>query len=286
MIGGAFMFALMSACVRALRFLPFMEIVFLRSLLGTLMVGACILLKKGEFFGTKKKLLVLRGAAGFLALSTYYFTVTRIPLATANLLNNTAPIFIAVLAWIYLKERITPKLFALILCCLAGVVLLVRPELRWNPVGCTVGIISAIFTAIAIIYIPQLKEEHPLTIIFYFVSISTLASAPWALSNWVTPDPGGWFLIAAIAITSFFGQLFLTTAFQSGPASVISAVGYTGPVFAWILGILFFNELLTPVALAGAGIIVTSGALLSFIEGKTIEPPDYAREQAPHGSRV
>lgn len=268
MIGAQALFAIMAACVRALKELAFMEIVFVRSFAGVLMFGTYMGLRRLPFRGKQQLDLCMRGFTGFLALVAYYYAITHLPLATATLLANTAPILVAILAGIFLKERVKPLLALLIFLCLYGVFLLVSPEFSLNMTGYTTGIGAAFFIALAFFYIRKLSSENPFTIIFYFVSISTLGSAPWALSAWQWPSADQWLLLGVIAATTYFGQLWLTLSFHYGAAALISAVGYCGPVFAWLLGLVFFNEALTATALLGASIIVLSGSAFIYLNKK------------------
>jgi drug/metabolite transporter (DMT)-like permease len=71
-----------------------------------------------------------------------------------------------------------------------------------------------------------------------------------------------------IGITSFFGQIWLTRAFQHGQASFISAVGYIDPVFCWVLGLVLFDEKMTTSAAIGATIILASGIILTHFAQK------------------
>lgn len=268
MVGAQALFAVMAACVRALKDLALMEIVFVRSFAGVLMFGTYMGFKQLPFRGKQQLDLCMRGFTGFLALVAYYYAITHLPLATATLLANTAPILVAILAGIFLKERVKPLLALLIFLCLYGVYLLVSPEFSLNMLGYGTGMGAAFFIALAFFYIRKLSTENPFTIIFYFVSISTLCSALWAFSAWQWPSTDQWLLLGVIAATTYFGQLWLTRSFQYGDAALISTVGYCGPVFAWLLGLAFFNETLTSTALTGAGIILLSGAVFIYLNRK------------------
>lgn len=268
MVGAQAMLAIMAACVRALKTLPLMEIVFLRSVGGMVLVASYMLIFNISFRGQKKVDLILRGILGLLSLASYYFAITQLNLSTATLLANTSPILVVLLAGIFLKEPITLKLLTIISLSLAGVFLLVQPEFQSNILGYSVGLVSAFFIAFAFLYIRKLKNENSFVVVFYFVTVASLGSAPWALTKWVQPSLDQWVLVLVIGITSFFGQIWLTRAFQHGQAAFISAVGYSGPVFCWILGLVLFNEQMTQSAIAGALVILASGVILTLFGQK------------------
>lgn len=273
MIAGSACFAVMSALVRALKDLPFMEIVFLRSLLGALLIGPLLLLKHQSVLGKNKKILLIRAVSGFLALTAFYFSLIRLPLATASLINNTSPVFVAILAGILLKERAGPILAGLIASCIIGMALLVEPGAHWDVLGHLIGLASAFFAAVAIISIRRLKEEHPFTVIFWYVAFSSIASLPLALKHWVPPDPRSIGLLILVGLFASVGQIWVTLSLARGPASFIAPFGYTAPVTAWFLGMVFFDELLASKALLGAALIVLSCAVLSSLEQRKAAIP-------------
>ena len=269
MLASQVMFTLMAACVRGVNSLPFMEIVALRSVSGMILFGGYIAIRRQSFLGQHRGDLLWRGCSGFVALLAHYYALTHIPLATATLLANTAPILVAVLAAVFLHEPLKPRGAALLALSLLGVYWLVSPDFHSSSLGYAAGICAAFFIAFSFFFIRKLKQESPFTIAFYFVTVSSLGSVPFALQDWVWPDETQWLLLAGLAISAFFAQLWLTQAFQHGKAAVISAMAYSGPVFAWVLGYLWFDEALTLMAQVGAGLIILSGVLIVYLESRT-----------------
>ena len=107
MVKASFAFSLMALGVKLVsRTLPSLEAVFFRSLIGTIMIVAVMKAKGVSLWGRKKGLMILRGLSGFVALSLHFYTIEHLPLGTAVMLNYTSPIFVAVFAVLFLKERI------------------------------------------------------------------------------------------------------------------------------------------------------------------------------------
>lgn len=264
MIAAQAMLAVMAACVRALKTLPLMEVVFLRSLAGAMMIAGYMLFCGYSFSGCNKKNLVMRGLIGFSALVSYYFSITHLNLATATVLASTAPVFSAILAVVFLGERLQMKTAILIVFSLLGVYLLVAPDWQSNRYY-SFGLLTAILIALVFLYIRKLKDENAYVVVFYFVFISTLASFPWAIHGWVTPTIEQWGLLLLIALTTFFGQLWLTSAFRYGQTAVISSVSNIGPVFCWMLGLYFFAEQIQGSSLLGAVIVLVASISMTYL---------------------
>ena len=137
MLAAAFFFSLMSLLVKlAGQRLPSSEIVFARSLVS-LVIGYAMLRRAGlSAWGTNKRILVLRGAAGFIALTCFFFAVTRLPLADATVIHFTNPVFTGMLASVFLHEGMRRGEIAGLVVSLAGVVLVATLALvAWSLVS-------------------------------------------------------------------------------------------------------------------------------------------------------
>lgn len=267
-ITSALAFACMAACVKSVKRLPFIEIVFLRGVIGLLFMLIFVPYAKTSFWGKRKKSLILRGLVGVCALCLYFFSLTRLPLATAVFLTQLSPILTVIMAALFLKEKITPKLIAMVALGLFGTVLLLRPNVSIEPLACLASILSGFFAAITMITIRYIgKSESVFTSVFYYVFMTTAITAAFALPVFSFPTPVEWLALIGVGFFSFLGQIWLTGAFRIGPASAISAFIYLTPVFSYALGFIFWRETLSFTANIGAGIIILSGIGLSYFSG-------------------
>lgn len=263
-------FATMAAFVKILSYnLPPFEIVFFRSLFGSLIMAAVLFRKRKSFIGTNPKMLIWRGVFGFVALLMNFYSISELNLGTAVMLNNTSPIFVAVLSSILLKERISLRLWILTLACFAGVYLLTAHQLLIEPFPVVVGILSGVFAAAAFLTISVAEEsESSYTIIFYFTTISAIGSLPFLKLGYVTPHLNDWWVIGGIAITSFFAQVYVTRSFRIAPPSVVSPFGYLMPVCSFGYGFLLWRDPITPNMFLGALLIIVSGVTIYLFEHK------------------
>ncbi len=274
MIKAALSFSVMALCVKAAsQGLPSLEVVFFRSLIGTIMIAIIMKAKKISFAGGNyKHLMVTRGVTGFIALALHFYTIAHLPLGTAVMLNYTSPIFAAILAFIFLKERPHPAVWMLTLVSFFGLYLLVGGRVdSWNLMV-WLGVLSAAFTGIVFVTIRAMRHhEDPLTIIFYFTSISTVGSLAFLPFGFEWPNLVEWLILLGVGIGSFYGQLWMTIALRKAPASLVTPFSYLTPLMSFIYGFLFFGDQMQIIALLGAGLILLAGILLSLVGTRKIE---------------
>lgn len=270
----ALSFSVMSALVKASgRSLPTMQIVLARSVIVAVLSGGTLLARRrplGAVLGRERRILVLRGLLGFVALTCFYYAIVLLPLADATVIQYTNPVFTALLAAPVLGETLRLVEIGLAVASLTGVVMIARPEFLMggggaglDPLHVGVALAGALFSAAAYVTVRRLRGEETLVVILYFAGISSVASLPAVIPVWVAPGPTGWLVLLAIGGTTHLGQVFLTRGLQEERAGRAMTVGYLQIVFAAIWGALFFQEIPDRWSAAGALVIVVSTFLLA-----------------------
>lgn len=270
MVIASIFFGVMTGFVKlASETLPVFEIVFCRSLLGSLMMAFVIIKEKGSFVGKSPLILSLRGIFGFIALAMNFFAISKLNLGTAVILNYTSPIFVAIIAVILLKEKISGILWVLTSMCFVGVYLLVGPQFSFKSFPIMIGLFSGFMAALAYITIRiASKEETASTIIFYFTVVATIGSIPLLYYGFQIPNAKEWVWIFGVSITSFFGQTFMTKSIHEAPAPIVCPFSYLAPVFSFILGAIIWKDQSTFGTVTGAVLVIASGALIYFFESR------------------
>jgi drug/metabolite transporter (DMT)-like permease len=187
------------------------------------------------------------------------------------LLQYTHPTFTAILALLFLKERVSIATIACIALSFTGLVIFTAPnwlttqsiELPW--LSLMAALIGAFGSACAYVVVRKLsRTEDASVIIFYFPMFAFPVSTFLLIltDGFVMPDGKQLILLLAIGIFVQIGQLALTHAMASDNAGKVSAYGYVQILFAAILGFAFFAEVPTVWTLAG-GLFIVSGALIN-----------------------
>ncbi|HDY7993815.1 TPA: DMT family transporter [Vibrio vulnificus] len=277
MILSALGFALMSASVKyvSVHGIPLFEIVAARALVSLIISYLDVKRKGISVWGNNKRWLFARGAVGTLALMCVYYAVTALPLAEATILQYVHPVFTALLAVLFLKERVQPATLACIVLCLLGVFTMVYPsfdasgvcELPMLSVG--IALLGAFGSSIAYVIVRKLsRTEDSSVIIFYFPLVALPVSAMLIGDDFVVPDITLILILILVGIFTQVGQFGLTKAMQTQTAGNASAYSYVQIVFSALLGVVLFNEVPSIWTLLGASLIVT-GALINVFGPKS-----------------
>ena len=276
MLLSAFSFALMTACVKLVSThnIPVFEIVAARGLVSLIISYVDIKRKKIPIWGNNKVLLIARGVVGTLALLCVYYAVTTLPLVEATLLQYLYPVFTAILAFLFLKERIQRSTLICILLCLLGLFAMVKPNLSLNSevvlpwFSVFIALLGALGSGTAYVIVKRLSKcEDSSVIIFYFPLIALPLSIILLGDNFVMPDTEALILLLFVGIFTQMGQVGLTKAMQSEVAAKVSAFSYVQIIFSTILGVIIFNEVPSFWTLIG-GILIILGALVNVFGSK------------------
>jgi drug/metabolite transporter (DMT)-like permease len=265
MAAGAFFFSLMALLVKLVgQRIPNQEIVLARSVV-TAAIAWFILRRSGVApWGNDRVWLFLRGLIGYAALSALYFAYATLPLAEAVVLQSTTPVFVALIAAAWLRERLGPADLAVTVVSFLGVLLIARPGFLFgggpiglDPLGVGVALTGAVLAAVVYVMVRRLRAtESPMVVVFYFGFISVLASAPLTAPVAVWPTPVEWLMLLGIGLTAYAAQVCLTNGLHLETAARATAVSYLQIVFAAVWGAIVFAERPDLVTFLGASLIV------------------------------
>ncbi|MES2964355.1 MAG: DMT family transporter [Bdellovibrionota bacterium] len=255
-------FVVVHASVKFLPGLPAHELVFFRALISCSLSLAALRLARLSPWGHNKKMLLLRGFAGTIALLLYFRTLQVMPLASAVTIQYLHPIFTVILAGIFLKEKPTWLQWVFFAASFGGVLLVEGFDGRVTPAEALVGVAAAMSSAVAYNLIRALRtEDHALVVVFYLPFVNLLVTAPLTMMDWVMPQGYEWSILILIGVFTQIAQYFMTLAYQGERASNISNLNYLGIVYALVVGWLVWNESVEPMAFIGMGIITLSAIL-------------------------
>ena len=218
---------------------------------------------KLKIFNEHSPILFARGLSGAIALSMYFYTIQHMPLATAVTILYLAPIFTVIFAVLLVKEKPNRWQYPFMLLSLIGAGLMKNFDPRVSLTHFALGISAAVFAGIAYNCIRMLKGKFSTNlIILYFPMVTIPFCLPWLYFNWQTPDAHELIGLIFIGLCTQAAQYFMTRAYLLEPASKISHFNYLTVVYAFLTGIILFNESINTLSIIGL-VLVFIGVLFS-----------------------
>jgi drug/metabolite transporter (DMT)-like permease len=263
LLAGIF-FAMMNVSVKFVPHIPAIEIVWFRSVFS--LVFTYIILRKQAIsvFGNNKGSLVIRGIVGSISLILFFYTLQRIPLASAVTMQYLSPIFTTILGVFILKEKVRPVQYLYFAMAFAGVVIIQGVDTRVDMLSAAMGVISGLAAGVAYNMIRKLKtSEHPLVIVFYFPLVALPVATVIMFFDWVMPTGWDWLILLWIGFCTQTAQYFMTVAYQTGNLSRVSSISYMAVIYALIFGFILFGETF-PIASYIGMALVLAGILLNL----------------------
>lgn len=267
MIYATFWFALMNVFVKMLIGLPTMELVFFRCGIASVIGFVSLHRAKVDWVGSNRLLLLMRGSFGTIALFTFFYTVQHMPLGTAVSIQYLSPVFTTIFAIFLLKEKVKPVQWFYFALSFAGVLLMkgFDATISWELL--VIGIVSAIFSALAYNMVRTLREkEHPLVVVLHFQLLGAVIGGVVSVFQWRMPEGEEWLYLLLIGVFTQLGQEQLTHSLQKERISTVTVLNYLGVVYALLFGWLLFNETHHLVELLGI-LLIMAGVILNVFFG-------------------
>jgi drug/metabolite transporter (DMT)-like permease len=211
-------------------------------------------------------LSVLNSAAPFYLLMFATLSITG---GFAGILNATAPIFAAMIAWVWLSDRLGISQIVGLGIGFVGVLVLVWNKVTLDFDGTTVAILAAIiasvFYAIGGNYTKKyMSQMNPLAIATGTMIAAAIILLPIAVYLWPSEPVStrSWIaaIIMGVASTGIAYILYFRLIRNVGPAKAIT-VTYLIPAFAMLWGAIVIDEKVTPIMLVGCSVIFVGTAL-------------------------
>jgi len=214
------------------------------------------MLNKNFFFRVKNKKTILYAAFASLAFTTdltlWHFSMDITSVSNATIIVNSAPIFVAILSFIFFKERLTKGFLLSFLVTYIGIVGLIyfsNNYVNGKLLGDILCLIAAFFYGVYLLVIARLGKENSLNIIFYTTFFCCLFSIiPMMIEggNLIPSSSFEWLNLTLMAfLCQFGGQYFITHAIGKISASGASIGLLMQPLTATILAAIIFSEILT-----------------------------------------
>ncbi|MFT6452253.1 MAG: drug/metabolite transporter (DMT)-like permease [Halocynthiibacter sp.] len=213
------------------------------------------------------RFFALRGAVHAIAVMLWFFSMARLPIAEVTAMNYLSPVYVTLLAVVFLKEKLAARRIIAVLVALLGAMIILRPGVRAIDAGHLAMLIAAMLFAVSYLIAKIMADELPSELVVGMMSITVaIGLAPFAYAVWIVPTGPqmGWMALTAAIATA--GHYTMTLAFKAAPVTVTQPVSFLQLVWATALGFFAFGEGVDIWVIAGGALILASVSFITWRE--------------------
>ena len=235
------------------------QVMEMRSLIGLALLSPLVWRAGGlAAMKTKRPLQhIARNAAHYAGQFAWLYAITLIPLAQVIAIEFTTPIWTALLAMMFLGERMNGWKTAAIVLGLAGVTVIVRPSAAGIEPGQFVVLGAAFTFGISVVLVKSLtRTESAVRIIFWMLVIQSAIGLIPALHDWRWPSAHVWPWVVVIAFAGSYSHYCMARAMFHADATVVMPMDFLRVPLTALLGFLVYAEAIDIYTAAGTALIL------------------------------
>jgi len=224
----------------------------------SLLILAPFVIRAGlrSFQTTNLKLQLFRNVSHFAATIGWYTAVTLLPLAEVFAIEFTTPVWVAVLAVLFLGEKMNVGRVVALVLGIAGILVILRPGFNDVGPGTWIMLATAFGFAIANACTKGLtRTDSVLTVLLWMSMLQGLMAVVGASFDWTAPtvDEIPWLIV--IGVTGLGAHYSLAKALTLADVSLVNPVDFLRLPLIAVVGFLAYGEGVDVLVLVGAGII-------------------------------
>lgn len=265
--------------------MPTAQLIFLRGLIATAIVLA-VALAAGAFARigeTVRPRVLARAFAEALATVLYLTALFQMPIANAAAINLSAPLFIVVLAVVFMHEKVSAAHWLAVCAGFAGVVLVVQPGLEGFNAYAIVCLLGALFQAVRDLLTRRIAADVPAVLITLSTTaaVTSLAGALSLVEGWRAFAAGDLALLALAAAFLMGAYYLIVDAMRHGEMSLVAPFRYTGVLYAIVVGYVIWGDVPNLLAWGGIALLVGAGLFVLYRESVRARVAGRAGSPAP-----
>ena len=212
-------------------------------------------------------LQVMRVVFSTAESSLFFWALSELKLAEVMTYYMAGPIYVTALSPFLLGERVGWRRWTAVAVGFCGVVLALHPSPGSISFGAVCALTGSFGYALFLLTTRKLAGTHGSVLVTYQLLTALTFGAVLVISGgWVSPSALDLALMLLLGLGSLGGNLCVTQSLRMAPASVVVPYQYTLILWGMLFGYLFFGEVIGPLPLAGAGIIVGAGLFIFLRE--------------------
>lgn len=225
--------------------------------------------KNYKFYITNNlKLQILRSFLSILESACFVLAFRYLSLADAHSIGGLTPIIVVIFSSIFLKEKITPKIWLAIFMGFIGVLVIMRPGLSIFDPKSLIPLSAALFLGLYQVVTRKASEyDQNETSLFFTAITGILIMGSISFFYWIPINLSFILLFMGVGVFYSLGLYLQIIALSKARASIVQPFHYTLIFWAIIFGFIFYNDVPDLFTTAGATIIASSGIYIFLKKG-------------------
>ena len=218
-------------------------------------------MKKYDFYKSKNlKLQIIRSILSIIESGCFILSFKYLSLANAHSIASLTPVIVVALSAIFLKEKVSPKIWIAIFIGFVGVLIIMRPGLSIFDPKSLIPLVAAFFLSLYQVITRKSSEyDSPETSLFYNSIIGIGFMTFFSFFFWQELSASSFLFFIAVGVFFSLGLYFQIIALTKARASIVQPFHYTLIFWSIILGYVFYDDIPDLPVLIGATIITLSG---------------------------
>lgn len=239
------------------------EIMLFRNVICLAIICPLLGLYGRRFLATKRiGLHGFRNLVHFFAQSGWFYGLAMLPLAEVFAIEFTTPIWTAILAALFLAERLTGRRLAGTLLGFIGILIILRPGVAIIDPAAIAVLAAALGFAVTFVTTKSLTAtDQPLTILFYMNLMQLPLGMVPALAHWVTPSVDLWPWVLVTGLAGMGSHYCFARAFALADAGTVAPIDFVRLPLAVAIGYLIYHEPADGLMFLGAVVIIIGNTL-------------------------
>ncbi len=248
---------------------PFV-VAFFRNLFGFVAISP-MLLRGGwsSLRSEQPKLQIVRGFTGIMAMLSWFYALSVVPIATATALSFTAAIFASLGALIFLGEKMRLRRWMAVSVSFIGVLIILRPGSSSFDAQALAVLASALMWGCGVVIVKTLSRTDTGVSIVGWMGISlTILSIPPAFVFWTTPNPTQLLWLGLIGLLGTLGHLTMIRGLRQAETTAVMSVDFARLLWATLFGVYIFADPVDVYTWIGGGVIFASAIYIIYRESR------------------
>ena len=218
----------------------------------------------------QRKTMCLRVFFGFCAMMFWFLSVRNMPFGLATSLFQSSVIFITLISPFLLNEKVGIYRWSAVIAGLSGVVIITNPFSGAMTLAAFFGVGAALSSAVLAILLRRLgKGDVPISVACWYNGSGFVAAGIVVLllpGQFDAVSQPIFFDLVWLGVIGAGLQIVLTTAYRYADAVAVASMRYLQMPVSAVAGYVIFAEVMTPVEIFGALVIISSCLVIAWRE--------------------